>query len=312
MGLTQSSPNTHTYTHTHIAGPYLIACNDDRIFWTVNPDNNYAVEATRDIRHASAFFVFPNEDGGHPYEFIIGYYGDSRRVLKRTKSVLSSTPHTAMEPIARYLHTPVNLLGQNSGPLHLKNHVLATESRLTLHSRLLKDYNPVDIAPWVDGRDVFFINCARRKAKLDGYICVKLVTRGGRPELRTSCVTSKRSHNERNIWMLFRLLPISLRDKPTVPTGKRNEPDVRSDVDVQLERYGILEDAPKPRGESSEATVHFEFGSDTSKLLPSSGRKHLDTSAEATPLPGASVELPELATHHDTDTTEVNYSDSTV
>ena len=131
-----------TNTYTHYAGPYLIACNNDRIFWTVNPDNVYAVEATRDIKQASAFFVFPNEDGGHPYEFVIGYYGDSRKVLKRKASTLASTPWPEMDPTPRYLHAPVGVLGNNFGPLHLKNHVLESQSRLTLHNRLLKHYNP--------------------------------------------------------------------------------------------------------------------------------------------------------------------------
>ena len=295
MCINPPSTNTHTRIHTptHTAGPYLIACNNDRIFWMVNADNHYSVEATRDIKQASAFFIFPNEDGGHPYEFVIGYYGDSPKVLKQKASILIHTPWPEMNPIPRYLHAPVGVLGNNFGPLHLKNHMLESQSRLTLDNRLLKHYTPVDIAPWVDGRDVFFINCARRRAKRDGYICVKSVTsrRGGRPELRTGCVPTKRSHNERNTWMLFRLLPVSLRDKPVVPAGDHNEPDVPSDG----------------------AAVHFESGSDTTKFLPSTGGKHLDETAQTIPLPRASVDLPELAGHQSTDPTKsTTYSNSTV
>ena len=77
------------------------------------------MEATRDIKQASAFFVFPNEDGGHPYEFIIGYYGDSRKILKQQMSTLSYTPWPEMDPIPRYLHAPVGVLGNNFGPLYL-------------------------------------------------------------------------------------------------------------------------------------------------------------------------------------------------
>ena len=284
---THTLTHTHTHMHAHTAGPYLIACNDDKIFWTVNPDNNYAVEATRDIKQASAFFVLSNEDGGHPYEFVIGFYGDSRKVLKRKASTLASATRQVMDPIPRYLHTPVNVLGTNFGPLHLKHHVLESQSRLTLHSRLFKPYNPVHITPWVDGREAFFINCARRRAKRDGYICVKLVAgqRGGRPELRTGCVPTKRKHNERNTWMLFRLLPISLRDKPVVPAGDRNEPDVLFNVDVELAQYGARDHTPKPCEKSNRAAVRFESGSDTTKLLPSTGGKHVDKTAESIPLP---------------------------
>ena len=177
--------------------------------------------------------------------------------------------------------------------------MLESQSRLTLHNRLLKHYNPVDIAPWMDGRKVFFINCARRRARRDGYICVRLVTsrRRGRPELKTGCVPTKRSHNERDTWMLFRLLPVSLRDKPAVPAGDHNEPDVQSDVDVELKRYGALDHTPKPREKSSGAAVHFESGSDIPKLLPNTGGKQLNKTTEPIPFPGASVELPELAGH---------------
>ena len=74
--------------------------------------------------------------------------------------------------------------------------------------------------------------------------------------------------------MLFRLLPVSLRDKPAVPAGDHNEPDVQSDVEVELKRYGALDHTPKPREKSSGATVHFESGSDITKLLHAKhGRK---------------------------------------
>ena len=260
------------------------------MFLMVNPDNNYAVEATRDIKQASAFFVFPNEDGGHPYEFNIGYYDDDRKVRKRKASILSASC-PGVDPIPRYLHTPVNIIGGNFGPLHMKNYMLECQSRLTLHSRLLKHYNPVDITPWVSGRDTFFINCARRRVKRDGYICVKLVTgqRGGRPELRTGCVPTKTRHNERNTWMLFRLLPISLRDKPVVPAGDRNERDVLSNVDVELAQYGALDFTPEPQEKSSGAAVNFKSGSNTAKLLPSPDEKPLEKTAESTPLPGAAT-----------------------
>ena len=217
-----------------------------------------------------------------------------------------------MAPIPRYLHVPVGLFGQNAGPLHLKNHALDSQSRLTLQSRLVKKYTPLDIGPWVNGSDVFFINCSRRAARLDGYICVKLVTRGRTPELITACVSSKNKHNERNTWMLFRLLPLSLRDTPSVPPSKHKEPDAMSDVDVELDKYGVLDEAPEPRTKSSTPTIRIEDTSDTAKLLLSTAGKRLDTSAETYPLPGASVDLPELSDHQNPDLTKVDYSNSTV
>ena len=69
----------------------------------------------------------------------------------------------------------------------------------------------------------------------------------------------------------------------------------------------------KPREESSETAGHFELGSDITKLLSSTGGKHLDETTESIPLPGASesVDLPELAGHQSTDPTHCD-SNSTM
>ena len=249
----------------------------------MNKDDNFAIEATRKVENASLFYVIPSDDGDHPYEFIIGYYGDEPTQPLTPISAASSLGKTRVEPVARYLSAPVNIAGENSGPLHLQYEVQEKRSRLTLLSRLVKGYSPVDTRAWVSGRDLFFINCARRAWRKDGYVCVKLITgRGQQPRLITACVSSVKSNNEHNLWMLFRLLPASYRD---------NEPQ-QDDSEVDGEEEEIREE---------NEDFEIAFGSETPKQKPRSrlavpkpGSSHLDTSGGTIPVPGRGVELPEL------------------
>ena len=178
------------------------------MFLTVDPTTN-AVGATEDAAAASLFYIFPNEDGKHPYEFILAFYGDGRSAVKRATSTLIPDTSHIVDPIPRYMSAPVNVLGYNAGPLKLSFTASHSSSRLTLHSRLVKDYTPIDIKNWVNGKEAFFLNCARRLMKRDGYVCVK---RQRQHRLTTACVPSTSSHDETNTWMLFRLLHRSIRD----------------------------------------------------------------------------------------------------
>ena len=66
----------------------------------------------------------------------------------------------------------------------------------------MRKSHPVDTGIWLSGRDAYFINCARRKWKKDGYLAVSEL----RTEYRVGCAASKADH-ENGKWMLFRLLP---------------------------------------------------------------------------------------------------------
>ena len=278
----------------------------------MNRDDNFAIEATRKVENASLFYVIPNDDGDHPYEFIIGYYGD-RPSQPVTPFSVSPLGKTQLEPVARYLSAPVNIVGQNPGPLHLQYEVQEKRSRLTLLSRLVKGYSPVDTRAWVSGRDLFFINCARRTWKKDGYVCVKLITgRGQQPRLITACVSSVKSNNDRNLWMLFRLLPASYRD---------NAPQ-HGDL------HGMEEEITE-----EEEDFEIAFGSDTPEEKPRSrlavpkpgrsrphpprtedsigGRTHLDTSGGTIPPTGRGIDLPELSHSPTADPTRVRFDTTT-
>ena len=204
------------------------------MFLTVDPTTN-AVGATEDAAAASLFYIFPNEDGKHPYEFILAFYGDGKSAVKRTSSTLiPDTSHT-VDPIPRYMSAPVNVLGYNAGPLKLSFTASHSSSRLTLHSRLVKEYTPIDIKNWVNGKEAFFLNCARRLMKRDGYVCVKRQQRGNRHSLTTACVPSTSSHDETSTWMLFRLLHHSIREqKHTVRPPPRKQDGICTKEHMEL------------------------------------------------------------------------------
>lgn len=69
----------------------------------------------------------------------------------------------------------------------------------------------VDLTAWTLSRDVFFINCSRRKFKRDGYLCVKQLDRDSQGDIyTTACIPSLKHHNDVDTFMLFRLLPSSI------------------------------------------------------------------------------------------------------
>ena len=258
----------------------------------MNKDDNYAVEATRRIENASEFYVIPSDDGEHPYEFLIGYRGDETKQPERSSITASALANTQMGPIPRYLNSPVNFHGNNTGPLHLHYEVQERKSRLTLQSRLVKEYSPVDTRTWTSGGDLFFINCSRRKFKRDGYICVKS-TRQQR--LITACVSSVTSNDERNTWMLFRLLPASYRD------DKRSRHEAEDEVDDSEEEEYKIAFGP----ETPEEVHRSHLAPPKPGKSGASGRRHVDTSGGTIPQPGREVDLPELSASPTSDPTRV-------
>lgn len=208
------------------SGPFVVSCKEDRLFWTVDKDAGYAVKATSVRERASPFFLFPHDDGSHPYEFIIGYYGDSDHRPNGSMRArgAQSTPAQPPELIPRFLQASVNHFGYNSGPLCLKYNVNVADSRLTLHSRLINSYSPVDPVSWAHGQEIFYVCCVQRRGKKNGYICVKESTNHGNVEWITACKSSMKRHDDEHIFMLFRLLPYS---QPEVLGGKRNAAGIR-------------------------------------------------------------------------------------
>ena len=191
-------------------------------YWRVNEQNNYAVEATRNVRDASDFYIIPIDDGDHPFEFNIGWQGDKLPKALRCNRSSLLTPQNSqhVEPLFRYLDAKVNILGTNPGPLYLREELEAQYSRLTLHQRIIgRSLIPVDTKDWVQGRDQYFIGCSRRRFKKDGFVAVKRLRQRRQrhgvddPQFLTSCVSSEEYHNGRYVYMLFRILSPSVREK---------------------------------------------------------------------------------------------------
>ena len=207
------------YLCMYTAGPFLIAAGSERSlhFWTVNDD--YTVHAISNPQNASLFFIIPNDSGKHPYEFHIVYMGDNRHILKKRVSSLTPLSQKAIQAIPRYLNASVNAFGINTGPLSLDYYV-SGHSRLLLFGRVSNDAGPISCETWAHGQDMYFINCARRRMKKDGYIGIRRRRKRGKDEWITSCFSSRYIHNESNVFMLFRLLPGSYRENPNILTAE--------------------------------------------------------------------------------------------
>ena len=203
----------------------------------------YSVGATTISAAASLFYVIPNDDGTHPYEFRIGWAGDNvAKGLRRNRSVLHADTPGHLEPLFRYLDAYVGLTGSNPGPLHLKSELHNQHSRLTLHNRVIGDNKaPTDTRVWGSGNEEFFINCARRRFKRDGFIAVKRISvrsRRGQMEesFMTMCLPHEKYHDERNIWMLFRLFPAQSYVSISTSGDNLSEDEAKSPIEAQKEQ----------------------------------------------------------------------------
>ena len=221
----------HTYAPL-AAGPFIVACNDDGVYLTVNKGHGYAVEGTLDIHKASPFHIVPS-DGSHPNEFMMVHHSNKTTLrdqkLRRGSSSLNTHLQMAVSPMPKYLKANTSITGSNHGPITMEMKVDETCARLVLQSRIIskKHHIIMDTSSWVTGREVYFIRCARRQFKKEGFLCMKYKPgQDGLPPYRLKIVSSTEKHDE-NHFMLFRLLPLSLKLQP--------EPVIEEDDDPQPE-----------------------------------------------------------------------------
>ena len=205
----------------------------------------YSVGATTNQAAASLFYIFPNDDGLHPYEFRIGWAGDNlERQLKHNPSLHALHPDTPgyMEPLFRYLDARVGFYGSNPGPLYLKSELHNQHSRLSLHNRVIGNNKAAtDTKVWSYGNEEFFINCARRRFKKDGFVAVKRIrVRTGHRQVEerfvTMCLPNEKYHDEQNVWMLFRLFPASA----SLETEGPRTPEEAQEDQLDDELEGII------------------------------------------------------------------------
>lgn len=171
--------------------------------------------ATSKIEDSSDFFISYNEDGQSAYEFSIGHMPSS------------SLEEREVKPISRYLYAPVNVRGKNRGPLTLRLDARDKHTKMTLHSRRIRNFAPVDTKDWLSSRDIFYISCKQRFIGRNSYICVKRKSQSSETaeEHHTYCVPTISKHNESNEhYMLFRLHRATKRKLPEKKEKPKEEP----------------------------------------------------------------------------------------
>ena len=204
-----------------IDGSFLIECGDEKMYWKVSSDD-YVLTITEDINQASVFYIIPDEETEEPFDFSIGWQGQTLQDIQEEKGFIDK--HTS---IMRYLKVHTNIFGKNPGPLKMKSTINGSDSTLVLYSTFSHGFSepPANINHWIQGKKPFFISNAHRK----GFIAISCTVSGleQSKQYLTKCVSSKKLHNEKNTWMLFRLVStipecsaISLSEKAKVELHK--------------------------------------------------------------------------------------------
>ena len=203
------------------------------LYLEVDPET-HAVTATTDASKATRFQIIPSDDKYN--EFYIAFQEEKSRILRRRRySVFhGSEPGST---VAMYLNAPVNIRGQNNGPLYMSDTVSDESSRFVLHSRIIHNkVSPVSISTWTSGTEMFYINCSRRKRRINGYLALKRERQRGQDTYITACMGSRKYHNSSSVYMLFQLMPSYLADMEEGSEGENDE--IRS---VQLEQLEVEE-----------------------------------------------------------------------
>ena len=225
------------------------------------------VLATRDASQASRFFVAPTDDGHNRYEFHLVHYGDGcplKKELYRRSSGFSHFDSFEVQPIASYLSASLNMFGKNDGPLVMKDSAEEEECRFVLHHRLSRQKSRAtafDLATWTSSRDIFYINCSRRSFKRDGYLVVKWDEKSD--SFITACVSSIKDNSNSDTYMLFRLLPESVRNQE--PTAHKRSTSVMI-KNKELSKLSKLDDQEeeicRPQAQNREGMQNVRFCDD--------------------------------------------------
>ena len=188
-------------------------CGDEGMYWKVDADHTLTI--TRNFKQASVFHVIPCDDTDDEDDFNLGWKGETLQSVIDEECSLSQDKTCK---IMRYLEVKTFFFEHHPGPLKFKSTLTNKDARLCLYDQIVGGYfgglfaSPApDIEPWTEKNQVFFISSANRKS----FIAVERSrnTEQADPEnedaykYTTRCVGSQIFHNEKDAWMLFRLLP---------------------------------------------------------------------------------------------------------
>jgi hypothetical protein len=185
----------------------VVECGDEGMFWRVNAEHLLTV--TRDFKEASVFHIVLSDDADSDDHFYIGWQGEE---LKENERLVA--PSKIPTRIMRYLEVKTLFWGHCPGPLKFKSELSSKYSRLCLYNQISEGYFDScedDTAPWMEKGKVFFISNAAWKS----FVSVVRYRNKEQADLdqedaygyTTKCMGSRRAHNEKDVWMLFRLIP---------------------------------------------------------------------------------------------------------
>ena len=193
----------------------------------VNPEDNL-LKVTDDERKAAKFSIVPIE-GSHPHEFMI---------MTTSQQMLSSS----QEKIPYYLDAKCTMNRTQSRDLKMRTSIKVHNARMVLQKSVVEEDHkvPVDITRWLQGKELYFICCARRIHSKGGYLCVKKpaplpkwLSRSKSQNIdnyEVKIVPSINMHDDdKNSFMLFRLLPQGL-----IPGLSEGHQHMRTDGESDL------------------------------------------------------------------------------
>ena len=175
------------------------------MYWKVeSSDNDHNLTITKDIRQASVLSIVPSDETHENFDFSIGWQNETLQdVIDRDEEDFKREPPTMM----RYLEVRTYFFfGHYSGPLKMKSESSVKDTRLCLYNQRM-DGVPSALSHWMNKKSVVFISSANRKS----FIAVSRVpaTNESKEEYMTKCMGSLKSHDEKDVWMLFRLLLVN-------------------------------------------------------------------------------------------------------
>ena len=220
-----STANTRRFTLT--TRRVSVTPETKTLYLHVKPEHKLLGVTNKECE-ATKFSIVPIE-GSHPHEFMI---------MSTSQQMLSAS----QEKIPYYLESKCNINGTQSRDLKMRTSIKVRNARMALQKSVVEEDHkvPVDITRWLQGKESYFIRCARRIHSKDGYLCVKKPPpvpkwqiwheQHDTDEYEVKIVPSINMHDDdKNSFMLFRLLPQGL-----IPGLLEGHQHVRTDGESDL------------------------------------------------------------------------------
>jgi hypothetical protein len=164
---------TQYYTNEIAVGPFIIACNRESLYLRVS--KKFQVKATEKKDKASNFYIVRLDEDRY---FSIVHEVSNDDPNDPIKRGIEEQCGKYKPGISLYLSASINWRGRS-----LKNKFLQMQmsgkrflTQMALQSRRSKQFQPVKLAEWTSGKEVFFIRCRKRTTsgprRSGTYLCV--------------------------------------------------------------------------------------------------------------------------------------------